>query len=461
MTDHITPDTREEVAAKLPALHVMMAMGWQYLSPSDALTLLGSERAVLLVDVLRARLAKHRFEFKGKRHPLSAGAIDAVIREISATPLGEGLIPANKAIDIHLTKGITVTEFVDGQRTSVTVPLVDWANVGANDFHVTEEFSVERPAGLGKRRPDIVGFVNGIPLTVIEAKRPVSSSKEKAMVGEGISQYLRNQRGDEIQSLFAYSQLLLSISGSDARYATTATPKKFWSIWREEGFTVAEMTRVRNTSLSEGQKGALFADRSPSDRQGYDALHSGPVALTEQDRMIIGLLRQDRLPDMVQRFVFFDQKIGKIVARYQQVQGTKSIVERVGQRKPDGGREGEVIWHTTGSGKSNLMVLLTKALLLDPAIAHFRIIIVTDRVDLEKQLAGTFLTGGAFGSAIATKKEGDKAKARSGEDLAGRIGQGNDRIIFTLLQKFNSATKRPECHNPSDKLIVLVDEGHR
>lgn len=455
------PDTREEAAAKLPALHVMMVMGWQYLSPADALAMRGSERAVLLVDVLRARLAQHRFEFKGKRHPLSTGAVDAVIREISATHLGEGLIPANKAIYVHLTKGITVSEFVDGQKTSVTVPLVDWANVNANDFHVTEEFSVERPAGLGKRRPDIVGFVNGIPLTVIEAKRPVSSSKEKAMVAEGISQHLRNQKGDEIQSLFAYSQLLLSISGSDARYATTATLKKFWSIWREEGFTEAEMTGVRNTGLSEGQRSALFANRSPSDRQGYDALHSGPVALTEQDRMIIGLLHPDRLLDMVRRFIFFDQKIGKIVARYQQVQGTKSIVERVTQRKPDGSREGGVIWHTTGSGKSNLMVLLTKALLLDPTLADFRIIIVTDRVDLEKQLAGTFLTGGAFGSAIATKKEGEKAKARSGEDLAERIGQGNDRIIFTLLQKFNSATKRPECHNPSDKLIVLVDEGHR
>lgn len=81
------------------------------------------------------------------------------------------------------------------------------------------------------------------------------------------------------------------------------------------------------------------------------------------------------------------------------------------------------------------MVLLTKALLLEPALADFRVIIVTDRVDLEKQLAGTFLTGGAFGSAIAAKKEGEKSKAQSGADLAARIGQGNDRIIFTLLQK--------------------------
>jgi len=459
--DGMTPDTREEAAAKLPALHVMMVMGWQYLSPAAALAMRGSERAVLLENVLRGRLAKHRFTYKGKSYPLSSAAIDAVVKVISSTGLSEGLIPANKAIYIHLTKGITVTEFVDGHKTSVTVPLMDWRNVDANDFHVTEELSVERPAGLGRYRPDIVGYVNGIPLTVIEAKRPVSSSKDKAMVAEGISQHLRNQMGDGIQDLYAYSQVLLSISGTDAQYATTATPAKFWSIWREEDLSETEMGDIRNTPLSETQRDALFAGRTLADRKGYEALHSAPVALTEQDRLIIGLLRPDRLLDMVQRFIFFDQKIGKIVARYQQVQGTKSIVAQVSKKKPDGSRDGGVIWHTTGSGKSNLMVLLTKALLLEPALADFRVIIVTDRVDLEKQLAGTFLTGGAFGSAIAAKKEGEKSKAQSGADLAVRIGQGNDRIIFTLLQKFNSATKRPECHDPSDKLIVLVDEGHR
>ncbi len=107
------------------------------------------------------------------------------------------------------------------------------------------------------------------------------------------------------------------------------------------------------------------------------------------------------------------------------------------------------------------MVFLTKALLLEPELAEARVIVVTDRVDLEKQLSSTFLTGGAFGSDVATKKDGEKAKVQSGRDLAVRIGSGRERIIFTLLQKFNSATKLPECHNPSDKLIVLVDEGHR
>src|SRR5690554_2532633 len=113
------PDTKEEAAAKLPALHVMMAMGWEYLPPAQALAMRGSERAVLLTDVLRDRLTKHRFDFKGKRYPLSSAGIAAVIRELGSTGLSEGLIPANKAIYQNLTLGITVTEFVDGQKTSV------------------------------------------------------------------------------------------------------------------------------------------------------------------------------------------------------------------------------------------------------------------------------------------------------------------------------------------------------
>ncbi len=455
------PDTNEEAAAKLPALHVMMAMGWEYLPPAQALAMRGSERAVLLVDVLRGRLAAHRFDFKGQKYPLSPAGIAAVIRELGRTGLSEGLIPANKAIYQHLTLGITVTEFVDGQKASVTVPLIDWADVASNVFHVTEELSVERPAGLGRYRPDIVGYVNGIPLAVIEAKRPVSSTRGKAMVDEGISQHLRNQMGDGIQDLYAYSQLLLSISGAEGRYGTTGTPAKFYSIWREEDLSDGAMTAIRNTPLTAAQKTALFAGRPQWARQGYEALHARPVLLTEQDRLIIGLLRPDRLLDMTRRFTFYDKKIGKLVARYQQVQGTKAIVEQVRKTKPDGSREGGVIWHTTGSGKSNLMVLLTKALLLEETLTDCRVIIVTDRVDLEKQLASTFLTGGAFGSDVATKKDGETAKVQSGRDLAQRIGHGNERIIFTLLQKFTSATKLPEYHNPSDKLIVLVDEGHR
>lgn len=455
------PDTREEAQAKLPALHVLMNMGWDYLSPADCLALRGSEREVLLPDVLRDRLSRHEFHFKGKSHNLSHAGIDQVIRTIGTTGLSEGLLAGNQTIYRHLTFGITVTEFVDGQRHSVTVPLIDWDDVSANRLQVTEELSVERPAGKGHYRPDLVCYVNGIPLAVIEAKRPVSSSKNKAMVDEGISQHLRNQQGDGIQDLYANAQLLLSISGVEGRYGTAGTAKKFWSLWREEEIGEDVIQGLRSQSLTDAQRAAIFADRPHRALKDYDALHAGSVMATEQDRMIVGLLRPDRLLEFVRYFTIFDRKKGKMVARYQQVFGIKSMLARIAERRPDGGREGGVIWHTTGSGKSNLMVLLCKALLQDPTLAGCRIIVVTDRVDLEGQLSDTFMQGGAFGSDVATIKDGEHSRAESGKDLAKRIGSGTERIIFTLLQKFNSATKLPECQNNSDEIIVLVDEGHR
>lgn len=458
---HRAPDTNEEAAAKLPALHVLMVMGWQYLSPSDCLALRGSERQVLLGDVLRAHLGRHRFDYKGQSHSLSPQGIDQVLRVLSSTGLSEGLLSANKAIYQHLTLGITVTEFIDGHRHSVTVPLIDWQDVSANNFQVTEELSVERPAGLGRFRPDIVCYVNGIPLVVIEAKRPVSTTKDKAMVDEGISQHLRNQKGDGIQDLYAYSQLLLSISGVEGRYGTTDTPKKFWSLWREEMISETEIAAIKATKLPEADIAVLFANRPHWARKDFNTLHSGTVLPTEQDTLMVSLLRPDRLLEFIRLFILYDRKVGKIAARYQQAFGVKALLAQVSKIRPDGGREGGVIWHTTGSGKSNLMVFLCKALLLDPELADCRVIVVTDRIDLEKQLSATFLTSGAFGSDVASKKDGEKAKVQSGRELAERIGTGNERIMFTLLQKFNSATKLPECKNTSDKLIVLIDEGHR
>lgn len=460
MESRRTPDTREEAAAKLPALHMLIAMGWNYLPPAECLALRGSERAAVLEPVLRERLSTYRHEHRGTRRPLSADAIAQVIRAVTSPASAQGLLEANKAMTTHLTLGVTVTEFVDGAKLSLTIPLIDWSDPTANAFHVTEEFSLTRAGSSRTYRPDIVCFVNGLPLAVIEAKRPVSAGSGKPTVKEGISQHLRNQKQDGIPDLYAYAQLLLSISGAEARYGTTGTGLKFWSLWRDEEIGTAEVQRLRDTRLSEAQKDALFAHRPRWAREGYEALHAGAVFSTEQDATLAGLMRPDRLLDMARRFTFFDRGKGKIIARYQQVFAVKALAARIAQRRPDGGREGGVIWHTTGSGKSNLMVLLCRALLLGE-LANARIIVVTDRVDLEKQLAGTFLSGGAFGSAISDKKDGDAARTGSGAELARRIGSGTERIIFTLLQKFNSATKLPECRNASDQIIVLVDEGHR
>lgn len=456
------PRTDEEAQAKIPALALLMKLGWRYLSQAEALAARGSERAVLMEPMLRERLARHRFVYRGQEHSLSASGISQVIKAIGDTGLSEGLTPANERIYKHLTFGITVSEFMpDGRRHEVTVPLIDFADPEANALHLTEELSVEREGAQGHYRPDIVLYVNGIPLAVIEAKRPVGSNPDKDMIKEGISQHLRNQKTDGIRLLYAYAQLLVTISGTKARYGTTATEMKFWAAWREEEFGQSDIAALVNRPLESAQHAALFAERPTFVKQHFDTLWAQPVLPTDQDVALVGLLSPARLLAFIRYFILFDRKVGKIIARYQQVEGVKSMLARIGQRNRDGGREGGVIWHTTGSGKSYTMVFLLKALLVDDALANCRIIVVTDRTALERQLSGTFASGGAFGSAVATKKEAADSKAQSGRDLAERIGKGTERIMFTLLQKFNSAAKLPECRNASSDLIVLVDEGHR
>jgi type I restriction enzyme R subunit len=454
------PELREQYSSHIPALKTLMALGWEYLSPSACLAKRGSTREVILKDELIAALQRRRFEYKGQWYPLSPNAIEQIVRELALPGLNEGLLTANEKLYNRLCLGITVTEFIDGKKHAPTIPIIDWENLANNRWRVTEELEVASTSGTHPRRPDIVCYVNGLPLVVIESKQPEAGNPNKHTVDAGISQQIRNQKNDEIPVLYAYSQLLLSISGGDGRYATTKTQKKFWAKWREEVLDESHFARIKSAPLTTKQRDVLFAGKDPTLRRYFDELWSNVELCTDQDRLLISLLTHERLLEFVRFFILFEQKQGKIVARYPQVFGIKSLIERINGRRPDGGRQGGVLWHTTGSGKSLTMVYLCKALLLHPSLAQCRIVVVTDRTDLEKQLANTFLVSGAFGSAIATK-EGEKAKARSGRDLALRIGRGTERIVFTIINKFNTASRQPECYNPSDNLIVLIDEGHR
>ena len=459
MDTYTAPKFQEEYSAKLPAMALLTQLGWTFIPAAEAITLRsGNTGEVVLRDILRNELKKRRFTFNGQEQGLSPQAMDNIIAELCSPALNEGLGVANERIYNHLLYGISVTEFIDGKKASPTIALIDWNEVENNSFHFTEEFNVLRANGADHRRPDIVCFVNGIPLAVIEAKRPDGNSQKGPTISEGISQNLRNQRNDEIPQLFAYNQLLLSVNGIDGRYGTQGTEQKFWATWREEDIAEADFHLIKNKPMSEAARDRLFSHRPPADRQWYERLIAGgDLAVTGQDRLLVSLLSPARLLEMTRYFSLFDRKVGKIVARYQQVFGIKRLIERINQKRPDGGREGGVIWHTTGSGKSFTMVFLSKALILHESLKRCRIVVVTDRVDLESQLSRTFTSAGE----LTGKKDKAAAMATSGKRLAEQIGHGTERIIFSLIQKFNTATKLPECRNDSADIIVLIDEGHR
>ena len=387
-----TPNSREQYSAHLPALHLLCNLGWNFLTTAQALALRGSTREVILKPRLVEVLQTRRYEYKGEWYPLSSSGIEQIVRELSALSLAEGLLPANERLYAKLALGITVTEFMpDGKKHQPTIAVVDWADPAANRWDVTEELEVLSAQGTHHRTPDVVCFVNGLPLVVMEAKRPEGTQVHKAMVEEGISQHLRNQRPDEVPQLFAYAQLLMAVSQTEGRYGTTGTAAKFWARWREEEMDDGRMADLKNAALPATVRSSLFEGKQAALAAYFDALWAQPMQPTDQDRLLVSLLTPARLLEFLRGYVLFDRKVGKIVARYQQFFGIRALLQRIGQLRPDGGREGGVVWHTTGSGKSFTMVFLTKALLLVEALAECRVVVVTDRVDLEGQLSRNFI----------------------------------------------------------------------
>jgi type I restriction enzyme R subunit len=454
---------KEEFSAKIPALTLLSNLGYTFIPPSDCEALRGklnvgnkTTSQVMLLPVMRSFLAKQTFPFAGKQHKLTDAAIDKVMHELNPA-MNLGLKAANEKLYNAMMYGVSVTEFIDGKKASPTIQLIDWQHIDNNQFHFSEELVIQNAEGTGNRIPDIVCFVNGLPLVVIEAKRPDSNKEGKSTNSEAISQQIRNQGQQEIPHLFAYSQLLLAVNGHEGLYATCGTSDKFWAKWKEELIPEAEFIRLKNHKLSHEQLDALFNHRPNDAKTEYLSLiANGDLTVTDQDRLIISLLRPDRLLEMTRLFTLFDTKAGKIVARYQQVFGIKALVDRINCFDTDGSREGGVIWHTTGSGKSFTMVFLSKALIWLEELAQCRVIIVTDRVDLEDQLSRTFASGG-----VLTDRDKKDAMATSGKRLAEQIGKGNERVIFSIINKFGSAIKQKECFNDSPNIIVLVDEGHR
>ncbi|WP_372863540.1 type I restriction endonuclease subunit R, partial [Psychrobacter sp.] len=456
----------EEFSSKIPALTLLTTLGYEFIPPSECnamrskVALNKATNQVVLLPIMRAFLAKQTFTFEGTPHHLSDSAIDKIMHELNPA-MNLGLQLANEKLYNAMLYGVTVTEFIDGKKTSQTIALIDWNNIDSNSFHVTEELVVLNSEGTSSRRPDIVCFVNGLPLAVIEAKRPDSSREWQSTNAQAVSQHIRNQKQKEIPHLFAYSQLLLAVNGNDGLYATCGTPEKFWAKWVEEEISEPEFHRLKNQALSDEQIENLFGDRSTSIKEEYQSLIAGgDLSVTDQDRLIISLLQPERLLEMTRMFTLFDKKAGKIVARYQQVFGIKALIERIstfdGSDGKSGSRQGGVIWHTTGSGKSFTMVFFSKALIWLEELAKCRVIVVTDRVDLETQLSQTFASGG-----VLSDRDKSDAMATSGRRLAQQIGHGNERVIFSIINKFGSAVKYDECYNDSPNIIVMVDEGHR
>lgn len=403
-------------ASQRPALALFEAMGYTYISPADCDKQRGSRYHVLLRDILRGQLRRlNRYAYAGAENEFSAANIERAMEDLDE-PLTDGLVRTSEKIYDALLLGKSYPETVgDGKMLSFNLRYIDWDNPQNNVFHVTEEFAVDSQDRQHNARPDIVLFINGIPFAVIECKAP------HIPVEEAVGQMIRNQQAAYIPHLFKFAQLVVATNKNAVKYATAGTPKKFWSVWKEQDDEWLQ-TRLK----------ALVPDRMP----------------TEQDRNIVSLFSRERVFELIRYFVLFDANVKK-VCRYQQFFAVREIMKTIAENDEHGNRQSGVIWHTQGSGKSLTMVMLAKYILMELKDCHPRVVIVTDRKELDAQIAATF-----------AHTRLTPARATSGRHLVELVNSARADVITSIINKFNTV-ERQEVKNPSRDIFVLVDESHR
>jgi type I restriction enzyme R subunit len=439
-------DTREKHQSQIPALQLLVALGFRPLSQAETLALRGGRlRNVVLDDILADSLMRiNRFTNRGREYSFDLEDAHEAMRRLKPTPDRlKGLRGTNQDIYDTLVLGTTITKTIDGDSKSYSLRFIDWDNPANNVFHVTAEFAVERTGSSQTKRADIVAFVNGIPVLVIENKRPTESLKKAG------SQLIGYQNEDNIPQLFHFAQVLATMNRVEARYATVGTPQKFWQTWRDEEDADDTIAPLANWPLSIVEKDTIFSGDFSMARGYFDAMQvEGTRAVTAQDRTVFSLCRPERLLDLIRRFTVFDGGVRKI-ARHQQFFGIRKAVERVKQFDLNGVRKGGVIWHTQGSGKSLTMVMLGRSLALDKAIPNPRIIIVTDRDDLDKQIKSTFKSC-----------DMEPIRATSGAQLL-ELVRDKAGLITTIINKFDTALRNSDVADEGESIFVLVDESHR
>jgi type I restriction enzyme R subunit len=446
--EHELPSYLEKVQSQLPALHLLIQMGWQYLPPDETVKLRnGRLGAAVLEPILIDHIRAHcRYKFKGDVHHFTENAIQNAVQALKNFR-ATGALHQNEQIYDLLCLGTSVPQTVEGDTKSFTIDYIDWKNPANNTFHCTAEFKVER-IGYDKHYiPDIVLFVNGIPLVVIECKRSAYTQVKKKPIDLAIDQLSDYLARDGIPQLFLFSQLLLALARDKASYGTTGTQRQFWAAWQED-------------RLDDPIRGLLD---KPMERPDLDRLLSGPFAdvrkdyhrileqgreIYQQDHTLYALCRPERLLELSYKFVLFDNGTKKI-ARYQQYFTVHDIIRRVLSDHSNGPRPGGVVWHTQGSGKSLTMVMLAKSLALHPEITNPRIVLVTDRIDLDDQICGTF-------RACSLEPE----QANTGKHLVELLKDHRTHIVTTLIHKFAVAASNKSLRADRNT-FVLVDEGHR
>ena len=404
--------SNENTSSQRPAIEVLEKLGYKYISQEENKELRNNILSdVLFKEILIKKLNEiNSYEYKGVTYKFSPSTIGQAVKDLNEDLL-TGLISTNEKIYDMLTLGKSYTErMADGTTRSFDIKYIDFEHPEKNDFYVTEEFSVLRMNGKDNARPDIVLFVNGIPLAIIECK------DSSVPIIQAISQNIRNQKNDYIPQLFKFIQIVMAANKNETKYATCGTPSKFWSAWNEQ--YIDEQNKILSNIVINRQ-------------------------ITKQDRDIVSLFKKDRFLELIKDFIIFEAGTKKI-CRYQQYFAVKAMLNRIKEEN-----KGGVVWHTQGSGKSITMVYITKKIMEDKDIKNPQVVIATDRIDLDKQIHKTFNRIG-----VPAKR------ASTGRELTELIKDENIRVITTVVNKFETAVNSG-VKVDAKNTFILVDEGHR
>ncbi|MGF1690086.1 type I restriction endonuclease subunit R [Photobacterium kagoshimensis] len=476
-----------------PAIAQLVKLGWTYvqgkaLAPNPSNPAI-QERSSLREVVLIKRLEK---SLKKLNPWISDENLRGVCRTITHQSC-TGLMEYNKYFwRLLFGDGISVEQDFGSGRKGQTVTLIDVEQLENNEFVCTNQFKIE---GAQNIIPDIVCFVNGIPLAVIECKSPYISSPMENGIDQ-LRRYanLRNQDEDEgAEKLFWYNQLMVSTCRDQAKVGTISSTSQYYGEWKDAyPFTDAQLAEqsLQNNVVAfrtkvdiEQPEDALedqfdkVAEQAPS----YESL----AEVTAQQRLLQGMFNKQSFLDILQNFTLFELDDGrtiKKVARYQQFRAVNKVIERLKTGKDRKDKSG-VVWHTQGSGKTLTMVMLAVKMRRDPELMQYKLVFITDRTQLDKQLTDTFNAA----QSETIYNAGSVAKLKE------LLKKDSSDIVTAMVQKFADLEKEQIKHetlstrhstqylaeksdgmtgadsnsvgfanlNPSEKIIVLADEAHR
>ncbi len=408
MTPH--PYTEDQLVEQ-PALALLSELGWATVNARDEILgsdgTLGRETTSEVVLAPRLRAALERFN-----PDVPPEGISAAMDQLTADRSAMSLASANREVYLLLKEGarVSILDREHGGQCEARVRVIDWQNPSNNDFLCASQFSIT--GALYTCRPDLVGFVNGLPLVVIELKKPGVPAKQA--FDDNLTSYKHGQNG--VPSLFWYNALLIASNGTESRVGSlTADWERFFE-WKR----IEREDEPRRVSL---------------------------------EVMLRGVTDPGRLLDLVENFTIFSEHKGgyvRILAQNHQFLGVNNAILSMLQARNAGHGRAGVFWQTQGSGKSLSMVFFAQKVLRRVA-GNWTFVVVTDRTELDDQIARTFKETGAVSEA-----DSRSSHAGSGAHLRQLLTE-NHRYVFTLIQKFQTADQLSERRD----IVVLTDEAHR